>query len=301
MKFIFYSCLAVLPFFAKAQRYYFYDDRYYYSNVNLEMGASLGFMNALTDLGGRKGIGKGFIKDLNMRNSQPCFSLYAAVNFSDLVFLRLEGSYGRVKAEDQILKPVKESVFGRYERNLSFRSTITELSLAAELHPLMFRDINKNAPRFSPYVTAGIGVFSFNPQARLGNIWHNLHGLRTEGQGFAEYPDRKQYNLVQVNVPVGMGVRYELSALWNLRFEIVHRILNTDYLDDVSQVEYPDPALFARYLPAGQASVAARLSDRRGELNPGVGFVGSQRGNPDDNDAFFSMQIKLGYTFRKRR
>ena len=37
----------------------------------------------------------------------------------------------------------------------------------------------------------GVGYFSFNPQAKLGNRWIDLQPLSTEGQGFPEYPDRK--------------------------------------------------------------------------------------------------------------
>ena len=41
----------------KAQ-YYYYNDRYYDNDVVMEIGATFGIMNAFTDLGGKKGIGK---------------------------------------------------------------------------------------------------------------------------------------------------------------------------------------------------------------------------------------------------
>lgn len=41
----------------KAQ-YYFYNDKYYENEVVVELGLSGGLMNSLTDLGGKKGIGK---------------------------------------------------------------------------------------------------------------------------------------------------------------------------------------------------------------------------------------------------
>ena len=53
----------------KAQ-YYYYNDRYYDNDVVMEIGATFGIMNAFTDLGGKKGIGKSFIKDLNWKNSK---------------------------------------------------------------------------------------------------------------------------------------------------------------------------------------------------------------------------------------
>lgn len=57
-------CSLVFSQSVKAQ-YYFYNDKYYDNAVVMELGASFGVMNSLTDLGGKKGIGKKFIKDLN--------------------------------------------------------------------------------------------------------------------------------------------------------------------------------------------------------------------------------------------
>ncbi|NJO25256.1 MAG: hypothetical protein HC867_04965 [Bacteroidia bacterium] len=54
-------------------QYFFYDDRYYDGNVLVEIGTGIGGMNALTDLGGKKGDGRGFVKDLNLKNTKPAF------------------------------------------------------------------------------------------------------------------------------------------------------------------------------------------------------------------------------------
>jgi hypothetical protein len=47
-------------------QYYFYDNNYYETPILFELGASVGVMNCLTDLGGGKGVGKKFVKDVNM-------------------------------------------------------------------------------------------------------------------------------------------------------------------------------------------------------------------------------------------
>ncbi len=120
----------VLLFFAGTQKaaaqYYFYDNKYYDNPVIFEAGASVGVMNCLTDIGGKKGIGKKFIKDLNFGNTQFSGGIFADVFYKNAVAIRAEGTFGQVKAYDSILKSVKSSTFGRYERNLSFRSKITE-------------------------------------------------------------------------------------------------------------------------------------------------------------------------------
>lgn len=301
--------LTVLLFFVTIQKskaqYYFYDNNYYDNPVLFEIGGSVGFMNSLTDVGGKKGIGKKFIKDLVLKNSQLSGSVYVGATYKNAVALRLEASFGQIKGYDSILKSVKTSTFGRYERNLSFRSNISELSLTAEIHPLFlfinWEDRKQDPPRLSPYLLGGIGYFSFNPQAKLGNNWVDLQPLSTEGQGFKEYPSRKPYALKQVNFPVGLGFRYELSSLLSVRAEFVYRILTTDYLDDVSRW-YIDPTLYANYFSGNKLTNALLLNDRKYEINPGsVTYPGDQRGDPRDNDAYMSFNIKLGLTLGRER
>ena len=287
-----------------AAQYYFYDNNYYDNPVVYELGGSVGLMNCLTDVGGRSGIGKKFVKDLNIGNSQFAGSIYFSAIYKNAVALRLEGTFGQVKAYDSILRNVKATTFGRYERNLSFRSNITEFMAVAEIHPLfIFKKYDENdvAPKYSPYLLAGIGYFSFNPQAQLNNRWVDLQPLSTEGQGFAEYPNRKPYSLHQVCIPVGVGVKYELSSMLNLRAECVYRILHTDYLDDVSTT-YIDPNLYSNYFTGTKLTNALLLNDRQYELDPThITTPGDQRGNPKNNDSYFSFNIKVGLIFGRER
>jgi len=290
------------PNSGKAQ-YYYDNDRYYYSDLVFEAGATVGVMNSLTDLGGKKGIGKGFIKDLNWKNTKASFGVYFMAFYQNKVGVRLEGTFGKVAAYDSILKPYVPNTSGRYERNLSFRSNITDFQLSLELHPLFIfgNYFDKEPPVLSPYIVGGIGFFSFDPEAYLNGEWHRLQPLHTEGQGFDEYRQRKPYKLSQVNYPVGAGVKYEISPAFNLRLELVHRILTTDYLDDVSTT-YIEPDLFTKYLPGTQALYAELLADRQRELNPGhITTPNEQRGDPTSKDAYFSIQLKLGFSFGRQK
>lgn len=294
-------CLSTLK---SGAQYYFYDNNYYDNPVIYELGGSVGIMNCLTDLGGKKGIGKKFVKDLNFGNTQVAGSVFFSALYKNAVALRLEGTFGQVKAYDSVLKSVKTSTYGRYERNLSFRSNITEFMGLVELHPLfMFKNYDENAtpPRYSPYLVGGVGYFSFNPQAKLQNKWVDLQPLRTEGQGFVEYPDHKPYQLKQVCIPVGAGVKYELSPMFNLRAEVVYRILSTDYLDDVSTT-YIDPTVYSNYFSGAKLTNALLLNDRQYELDPThITTAGDQRGNPKNNDAYFTFNIKVGIIFGRER
>lgn len=288
-----------------AQGYYYYDDRHYEGPVLAELGVKGGVMNALTDIGGQSGAGKNGLKDLNLAFSRPCFSVYALVLYQNTIGVRMHYAAGQVTAADSILKKDRISTHGRYERNLSFQSPVRELGLILEIHPLSIFNNNrtdKNPSRFSPYLLAGIGFFSFNPQAEWEGRWFPLQPLHTEGQGFSMYPDRKPYSLRQMNWQTGAGLKYEINAWLNGRFEIMHRFLKTDYLDDVSRDSYVQPALFNRELPPVLAGLARALADRRAEVDPGhITNLSYQRGNPANKDAYFTAEIGVGIVLGRSR
>lgn len=286
-------------------QYYFHNGRFYDNDWIVEVGGTMGVMNALTDLGGNKGIGKPFLKDLNLSKTNLSGGFYFTGMYRSLIGVRLEGCFGSVEGADSILKNVRATTFGRYERNLHFRSKISDIHVGVEFHPLMImRPISDESgpPLISPYLLAGIGFFTFDPKAELNGQWYSLQPLRTEGQGFPQYRDRKPYSLQQRNYHIGAGFRMELTDFIVARLEIDHRILNTDYLDDVSQDSYIDPALFAQNLSPTRAALAAQLFFRGDEITPAEPFAKSnQRGDPKDKDAYFTVQLKIGVMLGRQR
>ena len=294
---LFIGCLFVLRLTAHGQ-YYFYNDEYYDSPLLLEIGPSAGPMNCLTDLGGKKGIGKKFIKDINWNQSRASGGLYIIARYHNMLAARLEFSLGGVQASDAVLKHDQSAAYGRAMRNLSFRSGIAEMLFGIEFYPVSV--INPQASVFvSPFILTGLGLFRFSPQASYHGNWVNLQVLRTEGQGFKEYADRAIYRLSQFNFPVGAGIKYDTSPTISFRLEIVYRKLWTDYLDDVSKT-YIDPASFDVYFAPSVASLARQLADRR--LNQGSEpRAGEIRGNHRNNDAYFSFNLKLGVVLGRQR
>ncbi len=123
--------------------------------------------------------------------------------------------------------------------------------------------------------------------------------MHTEGEEFAEHPNVKEYKLAQINFPVGIGARYDLSPVLNLRAEIVCRFLTTDYLDDVSG-RYIEPSVFANYLSGIKLTQALLLNDRH---KPGAETAHPDgiRGNPKNNDAYITFSVKLGLTLGGER
>lgn len=292
-------CFLLATSFQAVAQYDYSEDLYYDNKITYEIGSSLGLMNCLTDLGGKEGLGKNFVKDLNLEKSQFTGSIYLSAAYKYALAVRAEVAWGKVTANDADLFEVRNTTPGRYGRNLSFQSKIFDFSLITELHPRYFKKYGpgEQIPRFSPYIFGGIGFFSFNPQAKLNDVWVDLQPLSTEGQGFAEYPNRKPYKLKQLNFPVGGGLKYKITPEFTISTELVYRILTTDYLDDVS-TRYIDPAVFANHFAGGQLNNALALHDRQGEINPAhTPQPNANRGNSNNNDAYFSLNFKLGYIF----
>lgn len=280
-------------------QYYFYNENYYNARLLIEVGLSFSAFNCLTDLGGQPGLGKSFIKDLNPPQTRPGFGVFTGFLVDQRFGVRAELTRASVAGSDQELKQDQSEARNRFNRNLHFRSRIIEFALLCEAYPLQLLFDNGH-PLVSPFLIIGIGLFRFNPRALLNGNWVALQPLRTEGQGFKTGNSLPVYNLTQLNFPLGLGIRYEVSALVNLRFEIMYRILRTDYLDDVS-TRYTDPQTFVAYLKGADLRNAIALADRTNEIVPGLYHQpGSIRGNPKNKDCYFSLNLKVGYTLNRK-
>jgi opacity protein-like surface antigen len=268
-----------------------------------EAGFTVGPMVFLGDLGGHAGKGTTFIKDYNMNTTKLAVGAYYAAYPTQWLGFRLSLNYGNIEGSDADIKPKGGDEVTRLDRNLNFRSMIIEGSLLGEVYPtvLLEDDPEDVTGRLRPYGLIGFGAYHFNPQGLYrdpstgDSYWVDLRPLRTEGEGFAEYPDRKEYSLTQFNFQLGGGVKYYLSDNLNISFELIHRKLFTDYVDDVS-TRYIDPKLFAKYLPASQVPIAIAMSNKAlgGYANPSY-TIHSKRGDPTQNDAYFTMQVKVAF------
>jgi hypothetical protein len=172
-------------------------------------------------------------------------------------------------------------------RNLSFRSNIWEVSSIFEYNfvPFGARILSED---FASYVMIGIAGFRFNPTTDFRGNNVELRKMRTEGQS-----DKEMYKIIQLAVPFGGGVKYNLSKNWVLGLEVGWRFLFTDYLDDVS-TEYPD----LKIQRETYGDLSADLSDRSWEVD-GVGeplsLAGDMRGDPALRDWYFFTTFNLSY------
>ena len=94
-------------------QYYFYDNKYYDNPIVYEVGVSVGAINCLTDIGGHKGIGKNFVKDLNLGKTHIAGSIYLAATYQYMFALRLEATFGKISADHHAFfsKSIK-NIFG---------------------------------------------------------------------------------------------------------------------------------------------------------------------------------------------
>ena len=267
-----------------------------------EAGFTIGPMVFLGDLGGHVGKGTTFIKDYNMNQTKIAIGAFLTAYPAQWLGFRFSLNYGKVEGNDGDISSKGGWEEARKVRNLNFRSKILEGSVMAEFYPTVFleEDPEDVTARLRPYGVIGLGAFHFNPQGSYRNqygdqVWVDLKPLHTEGEGWAEYPDRKNYSLTQLNIPIGAGIKYFFSESLNVSFEIIHRKTFTDYIDDVS-TRYVDPTLFDKYLSPSQAAIAKAISNKsaQGYNTPNYG-KDMKRGDPNQKDAYFTAQFKIAF------
>ena len=270
--------------------------------VKWEVGLNFGPTFFLGDLGGNHGKGTKFIKDVNLELTKFMKGAFITMYPADWIGLRAAGQYTYVKGEDYIINTDGVHELWRKQRNLDFRSNMWEAYVAIEILPTMlFKKYDDYEPFIKPYGFFGVGLFHFDPEGSITapngtKTWHKLHPLRTEGQGMAEYPDKKPYKLTQLNIPMGAGIKIAISDRINTSLELLYRKTFTDYIDDVSTT-YIDADYFDDYLNAQDAITARRIHDKTvGIVTPGVNRYepGTQRGNSKNMDAYFSTLLKVG-------
>lgn len=173
----------------------------------------------------------------------------------------------------------------RAQRNLSFRAKNIEFSLMAIFNLIPVNGSYTRRPLLNPYIFAGFGISTNNPQAFYQGEWHDLRPLQTEG---------KTYGGTTTVIPYGIGLRFKANQFIDILFEIGRRSTGTDRLDDVSQ-RHVDLSIFD-VIHAGDpetAALAKALSDRAAEAGFGTRGEGSIRGHDDRKDAYYIYQIRL--------
>ncbi len=247
--------------------------------INYEMGVFLG--------------GSYYTGDLNPsghfnRFTRPAIGVLYRANFNPRFSAKAIISYGSIEGDDSYSK----SEFQR-NRNLSFRSKLTEFALEGEMNFLPYSTGKFNLSLSSPYVFLGISVFHFDPKALYMNTWYELQPLGTEGQN-SSFTNLKSYSLVQFAIPFGIGTKINIAKRIGLNLEWGLRKTFTDYLDDVSG-SYADPRLLA----AEKGLLSSTLADRS-FIQGGGTNAERQRGNSLAKDWYSFVGVVLTIKFTEK-
>jgi hypothetical protein len=223
-------------------------------------------------------------KTYTMQQSRPAFGGSIQYDLTSHFSLLAGLNYGVIGASDSY----SDKAYLR-ARNLSFESRIYEANFMGEYNLL---DLNTN--RISPYVFAGIALFHFNPYAydTLGHKQY-LRQLSTEGEGLAQYPNSKPYNLTQFAIPFGGGIKFRVTDNIVLSYEVGLRKTFTDHLDDVSST-YVDRTILLN----ARGPIAVEMAYRGGQLkggNPNYPASGTIRGNPAHKDWYYFSGIRVSF------
>ena len=259
-----------------------------------ELIYGIGASNFLGELGGANDIGTNYYKDLEISMTQPALSIGMRYRIHENKSVQVALTYGILKGDDKLTNETFRS-----NRNLHFRSTIIELSSQFEYSILSERlghkyDLRKVKGllgyKLNTYFFLGVAGFYFNPQAKWekedggdGN-WHALQPLGTEGQGLV--PTRKKYSRIQVSIPFGIGVKYEIHRKWFAGLQFGMRKTFTDYIDDVS-TSYYDKDL----IEEARGEEAAHFSDPSDGSHPNWTSANQQRGDAYDKDSYMFLTV----------
>lgn len=232
--------------------------------------------------------------DYHFNTPKPVVGIYFRKQVSAYIAVRLAAHYAQLGYSDTYNS---QNAF-YLRRNLSFNTNIWEIGFQGDFNFLRFIP-GDGDHRSTPYLTFGIGMFSFDPYAYLNGQKYYLRDLGTEGQA-AGYMGRKPYSNIAAYIPLGLGYKYNINPKMNIGFEVVYRFTTTDYIDDVSTT-YAGISSFPT-LPGGDPSVATLLQDRSYETGtPPIGIQGRQRGYKNQNDGYLFAEIMVSVNISSYR
>jgi opacity protein-like surface antigen len=250
-----------------------------------EVGVTLGPMNYQGDLA-----------QASVNLNQTKFNLGALGRYtiSPLLAVRGEVNFGKVSGDDKYAV-IPPEAYGHNKRNLNFQSNIFEVSASLEYN--FFKYVpGARRKRFTPFVSAGIGIFHFNPTTTYQGQKVQLQPLPTE-------LNKPLYSLTQLCFPIGGGIKWNVSKTWTFGFNYATRFTLTDYIDDVSHnwQTQPTPGNLGQTLtyrgdetndPNWQQTNIQNWNDPNSKTSV-------NRGDPRDRDTYMVLGFSLTKTFRK--
>lgn len=176
------------------------------SQINYEIGATAGYTNYVGDL---------VVPTFTFAQARPAIGLIGRSQLTTNLSVRANLLYGSLVGDDR-----------NYQRNIRrgnrFKASIFELTFMAEYDLLGKRRFPRNeAARqiLSPYVFAGIGMVALSSSIHYGR---------------SDNPDiTANSSQIHPALPMGMGLRKDLTDRLHISLEWGVRLTLSDYLDGV--------------------------------------------------------------------
>ena len=157
------------------------------------------------------------------------FGIFGRYRVQDNLAIRGNLIFSGMSGDDQNFA---DEDFFRAERDISFESPLTEFSVLAEFEPFGKKRYEDGTFKkiLSPYVFAGLGFAFIDPDTDYSRS--NVNGVEEDMMVDASN--------AQITIPVGAGVKLDLSEKTNIGFELGVRPTFTDYLEGVSLAGNPN-------------------------------------------------------------
>lgn len=163
----------------------------------------------LTELGFEAGAFN-YTGDLNkyytLANHRPAAGIFLRSNLNQVASLRYGLIGGMLAGADHY----SQDPFN-IARGQSFKIYLIEISGLLEFYFLDYKSKNSRV-HWTPYLNFGAGVFTF----------------------FGDQPENEKYSKIQPVIPIGFGIKYQLSKKFDIGIESSIRLTFFDYLDGVS-------------------------------------------------------------------
>jgi hypothetical protein len=296
MKLIFSLVLVCMWNIVSAQ---YFDKQKYWKRYRHELIGGIGVANYLGELGGGAGPARPWLLDTEFSMFRACYSAGYRFNIAYRSAMRVTGFYAKVRGSDALSQDDT-----RTYRNLSFQSTVIEGAFLFDyfilrakpghIHNIKGAKGQKGVPA-EVIAYAGVAAFYFNPKSD----GTPLRPLKTEGQGLDG--GASPYAPFSISFPAGVQVNYVYKMWLKFGLDLNYRATLTDYLDDASTKYYDQDKLIAE-----NGSLSASYADRTDGSKPSWSEAGAPRGNPKNNDHYFSVSAIVTYNFgnlvkRKKR
>lgn len=257
-----------------------------YSQYKTDYGFSVGPANYLGEMGGEEATRRDGIADMKLSYTRWMAGGFLRYKLNSSFSGKVSLNYIRLSGDD-----AASSNPGRNGRNLKFRNDMIEFTATGEFSLYRVNDLGgsgRYTADFNLYLFGGGGLFFSNPKGEYNGNWYALQPRQTEGVAYSKF---------NVAIPAGIGFFYTFKREYRIGFEIGYRMTFTDYIDDASTVyvTHTDP------ITAGLANRTTQ--EVINEINEGsVALssyrVGARRGNPDDNDSYFTTSFNFSWVLK---